>query len=1449
MIYINELRNMILYRRPFFLPINEKNKKKGSVIYLLTPNYQSSINTMQLPYMINKRSFESYYTELSAAYIINHENSLIREGDLINEVVEGYKPSYISNDIETTNEYIRIKESNLMVFNNELTDEDIFNESSSKYNAPLKKLLYNERLRNRTEVFEIYDKVKEALPWIKKTYIDYKFYKGFNLFVDWSHYSELFFKNNMYKLDRGVDLYFEFINRFLEDKRLPKHGYDTKTVFIPVHEWNNTDLESFFDYKKNINPISVINRLFRTNLDLLKKEWGKYTFVFLGKNGYFKVNFNEIEKGNLAKFNSNIKRLLSNEPIMDPVEDINKESPKAITTNIIDKIEQSQNIKIYNLAGETDKKTAKEIEKHIADLEKNEKDVKELSTDEKKAVLVKRIEDKAKEADNTEEALDAIDDDEFIKQILIDLAAEEDDAVKVSASRTARINNLTTEFEEKEFKGKTVKQLLENKEKSEPLPVTELPIDTINDEWKNMTYMNFENAYDIDEDIVAILHSFSKMTVPVGIRSINAEDMSTSEDLIATYTVECEDINGKRFTLKFDIPLFKNNRFMRLRGNDKTINGQLMLLPIIKTDEDTVQIVSNYKKIFIRRNTANTGKSYVVADRIIKALGKYEGNKIKVTTGDNRIICSKYELPVDYIDLAGSYNTIEVKGEQNVIFYFNQDKIREMYTIDKSKGIPYAVVNGKEVLYYNDNTFAFSTHLLSYLNKVDSFADLYDATNVSTKYAYSKASILNTEIPVIVVMGYNVGLIKALNAANITYELSEKRPQYDKSFEDIIRFSDGFLKYKLDYNSSLLMNGLKECDTAAYSLTEVNKKTMWVDFLDNFGGRIKADGLDNFYDLMVDPITAEVCEKYKLPTKYIDQLAYANLLLSDNKYNKHVDISGNRFRTNELVAGYLYRELATSYGEYRTQLKRNKTGAVMSIKQTAVIDALLADPTTSDLSILNPLLEAESANAVSFKGLSGMNSDHSYTLDKRTYDKSMVNVLALSTGFAANVGITRQATIDMNVETKRGYIKTTEDPDNMSVTKTLCMTEALTPMGSTRDDPFRSAMTFIQTSKHGMRVKKSMPSLISNGADEALPYMTSDTFAFKAKDNGEITDKTDDYMIVTYKDGTSEYINLKEEVKKNSDGGFFVTIKLDTDLKKGSKVKKGDIVAYDKLSYSDVVGLNDNIAYNAGTLCKVAIMNTDEGFEDSAIVSEWLSDAMTTNVIVCKEVTLPKTTNVYNMVKKGQAISEGDPLLIFQNSFDEDEYNVLLKNLTDDEDSISELGRIPIRSKVTGIVRDIKIYRTVETSELSSSLKKIVNEYEKDIKTTKKVMEKNNITSELKTLPADYKLDPTGKLKNARDSILIEFYLEYEDKFSVGDKLVYYSANKGVCKDIFPKGKEPYSTFRPDEKIDTMVAIGGINARMVTSIQNVAAINKVVIELSRKVKDIMGIDYKYINED
>ena len=183
------------------------------------------------------------------------------------------------------------------------------------------------------------------------------------------------------------------------------------------------------------------------------------------------------------------------------------------------------------------------------------------------------------------------------------------------------------------------------------------------------------------------------------------------------------------------------------------------------------------------------------------------------------------------------------------------------------------------------------------------------------------------------------------------------------------------------------------------------------------------------------------------------------------------------------------------------------------------------------------------------------------------------------------------------------------------------------------------------------------------------------------------------------------------------------------------------------------------------------------------------------------------------MIKKGKEVNVGDTLMVIQNAFDDEDANILLKNITDEE-VVSTLGRIPITSKITGVVQDIKIYRTCELDEMSDSceledmsesLRKVVSAYESEVNKLKRAS-KGSIDGVEHDFEPTYKLPPTGKLKNAPNHVLIEFYLRYDDKMSVGDKIVYYSALKGVTKDIFPEGKEPTSEFRPDEKLHSLLS-------------------------------------------
>ena len=1452
-INIDKVKPFRLLKTPFFTPFNVKDKRHGSAIFLMTKSLEQSKQLIEHKLISNLNMFNSYFLEWNAMYLLK-PNRIINDDLEVNDVYNS--KAYGNNPIMTESHF---EDSENLFFFSEATPENVLD-------VRLRRILYRERLRNFKEVKLRVNRIKDECKYIKYTYPTIDKYKNKNIYVDNHIYNKIFTMSETYNRDKAIDLLYALFDRFINNANYK--SYTRKTVLIPVNEWaSDIPTTSLFEFSKSINPFSMIVRLFKKPKENLNKLAG-IDFIFIGNNSWFKMKMEDLDMKNLNLFKTNILKIRNN----DIVEDNVPEDKEDIKTRLIGKIEDLTGIEVNNISRvhKVDPTAPIKAELHdepnlivakgitgadqVIDPTKIEK-----PTEDKINQSVEAIVDYTK---NAEEAEKEMDNSVDLKELILQAKNDQDDTFKISATRKARMDDLNDKFLKEKIANSTIAELVATEDT--PLESTDLSskVETIDDEWANLKKPNFEADYNIDADIMKCLHSLSQnKDIPMSVIDVTVEDRSTSEDSILTYTVHLEDSLGKRHTLRFDMPKIINKRFLRLRGNDKIIPGQLINLPIIKTDEDTVQVVSNYNKIFITRY-GQVGKINQSTNALIRALTKLKENNYKlevkdgdavaspskIDLGNNAKISAKYELPAEYVELSKIFNKVTTSDGR--VYYFNRDELihkleEKKVKVESDQGFMVIGITKDNQAITVPET-GVSSALINHLG-IHEYA--YTFMKPGARMTYSQASILNSKIPLIVVMAYTAGLTGALNAAGVEYDLTEKRPTNTKNY---FRFNDGFLSFNDNYapDAALLVNGLAVINTQEYSLTDIDTKAMWLDVLDDFGGRNRADGLDSFANLMMDPITVEVCKTYKLPTDYIEVLAYASSLLTTNKFNRHTDITGNRFRTNERLVHFLYKSLATSYGMYLREIKNNRKDAKMTMKQSAVIDMALADVTTSDLSKLSPLLELESANTVTFKGLSGMNSDRSYSLDKRTYDKTMINKLSMSTGFSATVGINRQSTINMGIESTKGYIKSGGELDRMSDANTLSITEALTPFGTTRDDPFRTAMTFIQTSKHGMRTTEQDPLLVSNGADQALPYLTSDTFAHKAKWNAVVEEITNDYMIIANKSNPKEkeFIDLREKVEKNSDGGFFITIKLDTfkNYKKGDSIKAGDIVAYDKSSYSDTVGIG-NLAYNIGTLTKIAIMHTDKGFEDSAIISQDLSKKMASEIVLQVDVLMDAKDIDIQCVEVGKELHEGEVIMSYRAALeDQDATDIINKMVqknagSDSKELMDEIGKIKVKSKVTGKLQDIKVYSTIPTSEMSKSLASFVNKYNGPVDKMKSKLSKLGIDgSQYGTSGV---LPPVGKLKHCEGKVLVEFYIKYYDKMSVGDKLVYFSALKGVVKEIFPEGKEPYSEYRPDEKVHSFLPVGSINARMVSSVLTLGSINKVLIELDRHVKDIMGVKW------
>ena len=1452
-INIDKVKPFRLLKTPFFTPFNVKDKRHGSAIFLMTKSLEQSKQLIEHKLISNLNMFNSYFLEWNAMYLLK-PNRIINDDLEVDDVYNS--KAYGNNPIMTESHF---EDSENLFFFSEATPEGVLD-------VRLRRILYRERLRNFKEVKLRVNQIKNECKYIKYTYPTIDKYKNKNIYVDNHIYNKIFTMSETYNRDKAIDLLYALFDRFINNANYK--SYTRKTVLIPVNEWaSDIPTTSLFEFSKSINPFSMIVRLFKKPKENLNKLAG-IDFIFIGHDSWFKMKMEDLDMKNLNLFKTNILKIRNN----DIVEDNVPEDKEDIKTRLIGKIEDLTGIEVNNIsrvhkvdpispvvAAVKDQPQLVIAKSATGDTQVVDPTKIEKPTEDKINQSVEAIVDYTK---NAEEAEKEMDNSVDLKELILQAKNDQDDTFKISATRKARMDDLNDKFLKEKIANSTIAELVATEDT--PLQSTDLSskVETIDDEWANLKKPNFEADYNIDADIMKCLHSLSQnKDIPMSVIDVTVEDRSTSEDSILTYTVHLEDSLGKRHTLRFDMPKIINKRFLRLRGNDKIIPGQLINLPIIKTDEDTVQVVSNYNKIFITRY-GQVGKINQSTNALIRALTKLKENNYKldvkdgdavaspskIDLGNNAKISAKYELPAEYVELSKIFNKVTTSDGR--VYYFNRDELihkleEKKVKVESDQGFMVVGITKDNQAITVPET-GVSSALINHLG-IHEYA--YTFMKPGARMTYSQASILNSKIPLIVVMAYTAGLTGALNAAGVEYDLTEKRPTNTKNY---FRFNDGFLSFNDNYapDAALLVNGLSVINTQEYSLTDIDTKAMWLDVLDDFGGRNRADGLDSFANLMMDPITVEVCKTYKLPTDYIEVLAYASSLLTTNKFNRHTDITGNRFRTNERLVHFLYKSLATSYGMYLREIKNNRKDAKMTMKQSAVIDMALADVTTSDLSKLSPLLELESANTVTFKGLSGMNSDRSYSLDKRTYDKTMINKLSMSTGFSATVGINRQSTINMGIESTKGYIKSGGELDRMSDANTLSITEALTPFGTTRDDPFRTAMTFIQTSKHGMRTTEQDPLLVSNGADQALPYLTSDTFAHKAKWNAVVEEITNDYMIIANKSNPKEkeFIDLREKVEKNSDGGFFITIKLDTfkNYKKGDSIKAGDIVAYDKSSYSDTVGIG-NLAYNIGTLTKIAIMHTDKGFEDSAIISQDLSKKMASEIVLQVDVLMDAKDIDIQCVEVGKQLHEGEVIMSYRAALeDQDATDIINKMVqknagSDSKELMDEIGKIKVKSKVTGKLQDIKVYSTIPTSEMSKSLASFVNKYNGPVDKMKSKLSKLGIDgSQYGTSGV---LPPVGKLKHCEGKVLVEFYIKYHDKMSVGDKLVYFSALKGVVKEIFPEGKEPYSEYRPEEKVHSFLPVGSINARMVSSVLTLGSINKVLIELDRHVKDIMGVKW------
>ena len=1266
---------------------------------------------------------------------------------------------------------------------------------------------------------------------------------GYNMFFDLENANSMFSTNlNLMTNILRPSLYWDFIQRYLTD--LPLNKYPIKTMIINAEEFSNNLVTDLNGRGNGVNPIAYLYILMKREPDKFFAI-GDIDIIITTMTGWsLRVNPAECKakmtedanNANIsAMFRKEIFRMINKQDpeegsVSAEVDDILKQNREEISKSFADKF-------VFGATGNVPEDVKNKIEAEVEKVLDNNRDMTE-------AEVKKELEQ------NTD----------LLKEIVAS-------NTNIKSTASSKRDELLREKQmEINVKGKTLEEVLAIKSEEIKIPVNNVSdkAETFNKNMTEIRYPNINKAY-VDElmekDLVSMFTDMNNKSIKVFVRSIHSEDTSDLSNYKETYTIELEDERRIRHKVVFDVPKVIDGRYLYMGGNRKYINNQQLLLPIVKVEPDTVQLVSNYNKIFIRRYGEKVSQTN---EKLKKALSE-DIKGVKVERGKYDTENKVFVTTIDYDDLSKLFKEVNIGGTRII---FKQKEIRDLLLAANIKGLEgkldkellplgikgniyYCVDLNNDVVVTIDKqgkTVSTGKSIVDFILSLSTeLSNKVGEQTAGKKYMYTRATIMSKQVPIALLLCYFEGIDGFLRRADINHYFSDTRPRLAPD-EGCVQFADGYLVYtNKPTATSLLMNGFVDIPTKNYNYGDLNDKFVYQGMFETmFGRRNIANAFDNFIDNFIDPMTMDVLKRLSLPTDITGMVLYGNELLADNQFVHETTVC--RIRNAEVINAIVYKNVAKAYEKYKETATYNNPTKI-SIKRDAIMKEIMMQQTVEDYSELNPIYEQQNLRKCLRKGPSGCNLAQAYTEEQRSFHPGMAGLFTLSSSPDANVGVNRFLTLEPPISDPRGFIdnKTLQGKINEYTDANLFgIAELLTTGCATGDDSPRTTMTCRQ-STHCVSVAKSSPVLVSNGADRIMPYQCSKDWVFVAQDDGVVVeyDEKIGLLIVEYKNGEHEAVDLKR-IAKNGAGGFNVSKHMNVNYKKGDKFKKNDILAYDDKFFSENSAFGNR--FNVGSLQKVALLSSSLTYEDSSYISKKLSREMATEVVMQKQAVLGPNTNVDYMIKVGDKVQSGDELIRFEKSFNEDVINQLLFNVGDEfKEDIIMSGKDKVKTKYSGVIEDIKVYCTVDPEELSPSLRQIVTQYYNKIKAKKKMLEKYDKNGSVVKCGMLFN-EPTGKVETnangvlrgakVHEGVLIEFYIKVHDEVGVGDKIVFFSALKSIVGSIIPEGQEAYTLYRPEEGIDAVLSCNSLIARGITSAPKMLMSNKLLVELSRKLKDI-----------
>lgn len=951
----------------------------------------------------------------------------------------------------------------------------------------------------------------------------------------------------------------------------------------------------------------------------------------------------------------------------------------------------------------------------------------------------------------------------------------------------------------------------------------------------------------MEKDLVTNLVSFN--TQGMFLKEITTEDTSDELDKTVAYKAKYEDVHHKEHTIKFTLPKVDERGYCMINGTLKTLKKQRVVVPICKISNVRVSLSSDYNKFLVERNTSVAHSLLNHVDKILKAVDrKY------VIAIINSMKFPNTTLPYDYTAIASKYIKIVLKKHDVVTLYFNyperynwlktdtgvvpadieaikaiEDETRSTFVgITKQNTAIFMTLSGEVMIFnYRDGTV---------VDKGICILDLLCSTldvSVSRLSEWVDFKLLNKTVPMAFALSYRFGLSYMLNYTKTKYKIigKNKRTQ-TKSSDIVITFADAKLIIpRAPLVNSLIFAGLNNFDLSKVEIDAMDGKDVYFELLQS--KRISPHnlkGIDDYFEMFLDPITKDVLFRMGEPTDTKDLLIRATQLLTTEDHIPPASEANYRYRSYERFNTAVYKSIARALATYRNKA----VGATnkMSISEFEVKQLIIQDQLMENVDVINPINDIKYRAEYGHSGFGGRQSIDTFMVEDRQYPDDGLGTMSEATVDNAKTGFTASLSANPVITNMRGMSKAVKSED-LNPNQILSVSSMLVPC-VTNDDGKRANFVSIHLSQY-MPTKKAQPSRIRTGFEEIIAHRTTPPFAYSAVEDGKVESIDENVGIITVfypKSKTRVAIKFGEEYTNNGGGGFYCTQNVTINgFKVGDTFKRGDVITYNNRFFTPDA-YSKQVAWNIGVLTNVVLIDANDTLEDSSIISNRLAEDLEVNPVFVKDIVLKKNTTIHKFADIGTKISSVDPLIVFDQSEMTDD---MFGSLDDEAIKLLEkLNKKLARAGSNGEVVKIDMFYKSNITEVSPTIGALMTLVNRRKAAIRKAAGNavNNTDFPLKT-----NIKSSDRISGVTlddETVIIRFFIKDTSKMSGGDKIEFDSSLKSVCTSV----TEPWEVEDGSVTCDAWFSSIGISNRIILSPLITGIGNRCVEKLERDILDM-----------